>query len=241
MKIKLIISYDGSKFQGSQTQPHQNAVEDVLSTALSRVGIYEKPSSSSRTDKGVHANNQVVCVRCGEHFSDLNRLKSLINCHAHPYIHIKKIQKVSENFQVRFDAKARAYRYIISHDEFSVFESDYVVYMPKFDIKKANEVLQNFIGTHDFSSFMKTGSDTKSPIREISKAFCYEYKNKTIIVFKANGFLRGQVRLMVACLLKSLKYKNSSELLKAQLQNTKILTRIPAPPQGLYLNRVFYN
>ena len=87
---------------------------------------------------------------------------------------------------------------------------------------------------------MKTGSDTKSPMREIYKAFCYTHKEQTIIVFKANGFLRGQVRLMVANLLKALKQKDGSELIKSSLNGRPALTRIPAPAEGLYLNRVFY-
>lgn len=87
---------------------------------------------------------------------------------------------------------------------------------------------------------MKTGSDTKSPVREIYKAFCYTYKEQTIIVFKANGFLRGQVRLMVANLLKALKQKDGSDLIKASLNGRPAITRIPAPAEGLYLNRVFY-
>lgn len=241
MRVLLIFSYDGSMFQGSQMQPHENSVENTLAKALGHVGIFSKIISSSRTDKEVHANNQASCVDIGEHFTDLNRLKNLINRHANPHINIKNIYKVSQNFHPRYDAKARAYRYIINHGEFNVFSSKYEVFLPKFDIKKANELLSLFIGEHDFSMFMKTGSDTKSPVREIYKAFCYPYKNKTIITFKANGFLRAQVRLMIACILKALKYENSTELLKAQLKNKKALTRIPSAAQGLYLNRVFYH
>ncbi|WP_169776643.1 tRNA pseudouridine(38-40) synthase TruA [Campylobacter mucosalis] len=240
MKIQLIFSYDGSKFQGSQTQPHENGVEDALKRALSHVGIFSKITSSGRTDKDVHANNQSASVECGEHFSDLERLKSLINRHARPHINVKFIRRVSDDFQPRFDAVARSYRYVISHDEFSVFRANYELFLPKFDVKKANELLSLFIGRHDFSSFMKVGSDTKNPVREIYKAFCYEYKNKTIIVFKANGFLRAQVRLMVAAVLKGLKHKNANELIKKQLNNQAIFTRMPAPAQGLYLNRVHY-
>ena len=81
---------------------------------------------------------------------------------------------------------------------------------------------------------------TKTPVREIYKAFCYAYKEQTIIVFKANGFLRGQVRLMVANLLKALKQKDGSELIKSSLNGRPAITRIPAPAEGLYLNRVFY-
>lgn len=244
MKLKLTFSYDGSKFQGSQTQPHKNGVEDGLARALAHVGIFAKITSSSRTDKDVHALGQVASVEAGEHFKDLKRLQNLINKHAHPYIHIKNIEHVSQSFHPRYDAKFRAYRYVISHDEFSPFLANYQIFMPKFDVKRANSLLKNFIGEHDFSLFMKTGSDTKSPIRRIKSAFCYEYKNKTIIVFKANGFLRAQVRLMVACMLKAMKFPNGDELIRAQLDPNspyaKPLTRIPAPAQGLYLNRVFY-
>ena len=118
MRLKLVFSYDGSKFQGSQTQPHENGVEDALGAALAHVGIFSKIISSSRTDKGVHANNQVACVECGEHFSDLTRLKALINRHAHPAVHVKFISRVQDCFHPRYDATARAYRYVINHGEF---------------------------------------------------------------------------------------------------------------------------
>jgi len=240
MKIALVFSYDGSKFQGSQTQPHENGVEDVLARALAHVGIFNRPTSSSRTDKGVHADNQVAHVLCGDHFSDFLRLAGLINRHAHPHIHVKKIFAVADNFHARYDASARTYRYLIDHGEFNVFSANYSAFLPKFSIARANELLKIFIGEHDFSSFMKTGSDTKSPVRKIYKAFCYERGDRTIIVFKANGFLRGQVRLMVAAVLKALKFKNGNELIRAQLENRAVFTRMPAPAQGLYLNRVHY-
>lgn len=240
MKLKLTFSYDGSKFQGSQTQPHENGVEDALAVALAHVGIFNKITSSSRTDKEVHANNQVACMECGEHFKDFKRLANLINRHAHPHIHIKKIERADEGFHPRYDAKFRQYRYIINHGEFNPFLAPYNTFAPKFDIKKANEILALFVGEHNFSAFMKFGSDTKSPMRIVSKAFCYRYGEKTIIIFKANGFLRAQVRLMVATTLKALNLKDGAELVNLALQEQKPLTRIPAAPNGLYLNRVFY-
>jgi Pseudouridylate synthase len=142
--------------------------------------------------------------------------------------------------------------------------------LPKIDVKKANEILNLFVGTHDFIAFMKLGSDSKNTIRTITKAFCYSHKNKTIIVFKADGFLRSQIRLIVASLLKALTIENGDKLIyealnlkskenskydiknginlpqnkiskmTEKLANTTPLTRIPAPPNGLYLNRIFY-
>ena len=68
VKLKLVYSYDGSKFSGSQSQSHGRGVEDVLRAALGRVGIFAPLISSSRTDKGVHALRQVSCVECAVHW-----------------------------------------------------------------------------------------------------------------------------------------------------------------------------
>ena len=216
MRLKLVFSYDGSKFQGSQTQPHENGVEDALGVALAHVGIFSKIISSSRTDRGVHANNQVACVECGEHFKDFAHLRALINRHAHPAIHVKFISRVKDDFHPRYDATARAYRYIVNHGEFSPFLSSYETFLPKFDLNLANELLALFVGEHDFSAFMKLGSDVKSPVRRVAKAFCYERGERTIIVFKANGFLRAQVRLMVASVLRALELAKSGKFRQTQ-------------------------
>ena len=221
MWLKLVFSYDGSKFQGSQTQPHENGVEDALGAALAHVGIFSKIISSSRTDKGVHANNQVACVECGEHFRDFARLRALINRHAHPAIHVKFISRVKDDFHPRYDATARAYRYVINHGEFSPFLSPYETFLPKFDPNLANELLALFVGEHNFSAFMKLGSDVKSPVRRVSKAFCYARGERTIIIFKANGFLRAQVRLMVASVLKALELAKSGKFRQTQVQEFK--------------------
>lgn len=243
MKIALIYSYDGSKFDGSQTQPNLTAVEDSLNLALTHVGIFENVLSSSRTDKDVHALAQVSTTHCGEHFSNLNHLRNLINRHAHPNIHIKKIIQVDESFQVRFDAKFRTYRYILNHNKFDPFSAKYCYFCAKKDINRLNLALKFFVGKHDFSEFMKTGGNSKNPVKTINYAFAYEYKNLTIIKFKSSGFLRSQVRMMVANALKSLDddrfFKlNSSE--NGSKFNLKSITKIPSFAGALYLHRVFY-
>lgn len=232
MHLKLVFSYDGSKFQGSQTQPHENGVEDALGAALAHVGIFSKIISSSRTDKGVHANNQVACVECGEHFSDLTRLKALINRHAHPAIHVKFISRVQDCFHPRYDATARAYRYIVNHGEFSPFLAPYETFLPRFDLNLANELLALFVGGHDFSAFMKLGSDVKSPVRRVKKAFCYARGERSIIVFKANGFLRAQVRLMVASVLKALELAKSGKSKETDALEFKFECTRKAKPGG---------
>ena len=128
------------------------------------------------------------------------------------------------------------------------------------NINVLNEILHIFIGKHDFTGFMKSGSDEKSPVREIFRAYAFSHKDYTIIKFCANGFLRSQVRLMVANALFALRKiekmrlnlnskfgkidanfnGNLVQICREILRIDTPLTRIPAPPNGLYLQRVFY-
>ena len=232
VKLKLVYSYDGSKFSGSQSQPHGRGVEDVLRAALGRVGIFAPLISSSRTDKGVHALRQVSCVECTVHW-ELPRLKELINRHCAPYIFVRHISPVPRDFHPRYDAVARCYRYVLNHGRPSPFLSDFCVFYPRVDLAALNAALANFVGEHDFSEFMKSGSDIKSPVRELYVARAYSFRNLTLINFKANGFLRAQVRLMVANALKSVQSGRNISFSQA-------LSRIPFPPNGLYLSNVSY-
>ena len=232
VKLKLVYSYDGSKFSGSQSQPHGRGVEDVLRAALGRVGIFAPLISSSRTDKGVHALRQVSCVECAVHW-ELSRLKELINRHCAPYIFVQHISPVPRDFHPRYDAVARCYRYVLNHGRPSPFLSDFCVFYPRVDIAALNAALANFVGEHDFSEFMKSGSDIKSPVRELYIARAYSFRNLTLINFKANGFLRAQVRLMVANALKSVQSGR-------KISFSRALSRIPFPPNGLYLSGVSY-
>lgn len=240
MKLKFVFSYDGSAFLGSAKQPHKKSVQDSFENALSHLGIYNSFLMASRTDKGVHANNAVGCVECEDYFKDLHYLKNQLNKYTHPFIHIKQIQKMEQDFEVRFDVKAREYRYVFNHDKFNPFLSRYTYFYPSFDINQANELLALFNGEHNFKLFQKEGSSTKSTIRKMYFAKAYAYKKLSIFTFRANGFLRAQIRLSVASVLAVLENRLSKEQLKEQIEAKKEHCRILAPPNGLYLHRILY-
>lgn len=240
MKLKIIFAYDGSHFQGSASQAHQNTVQDKLSSALHHLGIFERALFASRTDKGVHALNAVASVVCGEHFKDLNALKNRLNYFAHPHIHIKHIQRVDDDFQVRFHAKMRTYRYLLNHGTFSPFLAPYFFFCPQIELSKTNEILSHFVGKHDFKMFQKQNEAQKDSIRTIYRARAYHYKHLSVLEFKADGFLRSQIRLIVAAVFKVLEKKISTKELKEQINALKEHSRTPALPNGLYLNRIFY-
>jgi tRNA pseudouridine38-40 synthase len=102
------------------------------------------------------------------------------------------------------------------------------------------EALNAFEGEHDFLYFHKTGSPVHTTVRTLYKSRYYRMGDTHIITFEANGFLRSQVRLMVEAALQYAQKKIGLHALCSQIDcKTRSITR-PAPPQGLYLAKIFY-
>lgn len=240
MRLKLVFSYDGSCFEGSATQPHKNSVQDRLHEALRHLGIFARPLFASRTDKGVHALRAVAQVDCGEHFKDLDFLKNTLNKFAKPHIFIKDVSVLEPDFEVRFRARVREYRYIFKHGAFSPFLANYYHFYPEFDIVRANELLALFKGRHDFRLFCKFSKLDKSTTRTLFEARAYRHKDMSVFHFRANAFLRGQIRMMCAAVLKGLEYRLSEEQIIMQLKGEQSFSRTLAPASGLYLSRIVY-
>ena len=240
-RVKIIFSYDGSKFFGSQTQrDNKQTVMGTLQRAIKALGIEKIALSSGRTDRGVHALNQVCHLDIPNYFFNLGKLRKNLNYFVMPYIYIKNISFVNSNFHARFSAKKRLYRYIVSHKSYNPIFADYYSFMPALNLNILNENIKEFEWIHDFSYFKKQGSITHSDTRIIYKAFAYQKDNYTIINFLGNSFLRSQIRIMCDFLFKIERGKFKKEDLKQQLrlQNRQQISL--APSSGLYLSRIYY-
>ncbi len=240
MRVKAIVAYDGSRFNGFQSQKHtSNTIMHRLQSACKRVGISSKIVGSGRTDAGVHATAQVIHFDIPPFWEDLQKLQSYLNAHLSPFITIKSIQFVKKDFHARYSAKKRAYRYIVAKKPPSVFEAAYKSFF-YLDSEKTRKALQLFIGERDFVYFHKTGSDTKSTIRTIYKARLYEREDFYVIYIEANGFLRAQIRMIIDSLRKVSENSLHIDQLKMQIAAKEQFSTTLAPPNGLYLCRVMY-
>ncbi|GAB6045208.1 tRNA pseudouridine(38-40) synthase TruA [Caminibacter profundus] len=238
-KVLAIISYDGSKFYGMQIQPNKKTVQGEIEKALKKLNINSTITHAGRTDRGVHGLNQVITFKIPL-FWNIKKLQTSLNKILHPYIHIKKIKITHKDFNPRFDAKKRSYRYILT-PYFSPHIADYMTYYPKkINLTLLNEALKVFEGEHDFEYFAKTGSEVNSYIRKIYNTKIFKYKDKIIIKIIGNGFLRGQIRIIIDFLLKINENKLTIDDLKSQLRKEKLISKHLAPPQGLYLERIWY-
>jgi tRNA pseudouridine38-40 synthase len=236
MRCAFTLVYNGTSFLGSQIQSEtNNTVLGNVEHVLKELGINSKVVASGRTDKGVHATGQVCHIDLPAFWSDLERLKKVLNQMLPHAIHVKNIRAVDDEFHARYSAKKRVYRYIIKEAQSNPFEDDFVTFLEEVNFEKVKKNIKLFTGEHDFKGFMKTGSEVKTTTRIIYKAFAYRYKDFIILNFEANGFLRSQIRLMVGSLLNL----NANEI-QEQLACKATYKVKPAPSNGLYLAKIKY-
>ena len=240
MKVKAVIAYDGSSYQGFQKQKRTpQTVSHAIESALRSLQITDSIVASGRTDAGVHATGQVIHFDLPSYWQDPEKLKRALNRQLTD-ISFKHISRVASGFHARFSAQKRLYRYVFKTTTPSVFEHSYVSFYPTFDTARLAAALHCFEGEHDFSCFHKSGTDTHTNIREIYKSIYQKRGNYHYIYFQANGFLRAQVRMMVEASMMhaqgTLPLSALKEQIGAKIQHT---TRL-APPQGLYLARITY-
>jgi len=236
MRVALTLAYDGTHFFGSQIQSEtKRTIFGQLEAVLFELGVDFRIVASGRTDRGVHATGQVCHLDLPLFWNDLERLKTIINQKLPSSIKVLKIKQVSDTFHARYSAKRRSYRYLIKVGESNPFEANYITFVKELDFKSLQKKIALFVGEHDFVAFMKSGSDVSSTTRVIYRAFAYKHKGVIVLHFEANGFLRSQIRLMVAALLSL-----DTQEIKDRLNNTANTNLRPAPSSGLYLARILY-
>lgn len=242
MRVKLTLSYNGSRFAGSQVQTEtRNTVMGQLHAALLRLGIDTKTVPSGRTDAGVHAFRQVIHFDLPPHWNDLEKLHFFLARQLPATIKLRRIEKADDAFHARFSAKRRVYRYLLSDRPANPFEAELVTFHPRpLDLDIINAALQLFEGTHDFDYFKKSGSDVNHHVRTVYRAFAYAHRGYTILYFEANSYLRSQIRMMADAVLRVNDARLTLEQLREQINCRARHTTGRAPASGLYLSKVIY-
>lgn len=242
MRVKVTLSYNGSRFRGSQTQTRTaDTVMGVLTRALVRLGIDSEPVASGRTDAGVHAFRQVVHLDLPPFWTSLTKLQFMLHKQLPLFIRIRRIEPVADDFHARFSAKRRVYRYVMSDKEPSPFEADLVTFTATpLDLELINRAMRLFEGTHDFEFFMKTGSDVHHCVRTIHKAFAYRHRGYVVLYFEANAYLRSQIRMMAGSVLKVNDRRITLDQLQVQVERKVRHNTHLAPAAGLYLSKIIY-
>ena len=106
---KIDISYNGTNFHGFQQQPKNRTIQGEILEVLDRLIDNYELNYSGRTDSGVHAKSQIISVRSQHELNSkfVHSFNSLITNE----IRMNKLSKVKDEFNPRFDAKSRVYRF----------------------------------------------------------------------------------------------------------------------------------
>ena len=240
--IKLKYRYDGSLFYGFQRQIDKRTVQGEIERLL---GILLKEevnlTSSGRTDRGVHALVQVSNFKTSS-VIPVDRLKYALNRGLPQDIDIIEVEECDEEFNSRFDAKKRGYRYVMSWDK-NPFKSRYETYIyGKIDIDRFKEILAPLVGVHDFNNFRMSDCGSKTSVREIYSIDVIPLDEHSVAVdIMGNSFLKSQIRIMMGTALDIYFGQRDENVLKEMLENPgKSYFKRVAEPNGLYLAKVEY-
>ncbi len=233
--IKITLEYDGTDFSGWQLQPGKRTVQGELEKALKIIfGKRIRVTGSGRTDTGVHALGQVASFAVPKEFP-AEKLKNAINGNVSNDIFVKECKKMPEDFNSRFSAALRIYRYQIAKEK-SVFNKRYFFQIDgKLNIKDMKRASKELLGMKDFTH-LATKDRGSCYVKKIK---IEEKENNIFIEIEADHFLRRMVRGIVGLLIAVGKREISPTEVKDVLSGTKRRPSI-APPEGLFLVKVRY-
>ncbi|WP_433959648.1 tRNA pseudouridine(38-40) synthase TruA [Cytobacillus horneckiae] len=245
MKIKCIVSYDGTLFAGYQVQPKLRTVQGELEGALKKLhkGHEVKVAASGRTDAGVHAVGQVIHFETALNIP-ADRWGVALNSLLPADITVIDMAAASDDFHARFDAVGKEYRYtVLRSAQRNPFMRNYAYHYPySLDLALIEAAKTHLMGTHDFTSFCSAKSEVEDRVRELRSIEVHEDGDKLIFSFIGNGFLYNMVRILTGTLLSvgagEIAPDEIPEILK---KKNRIYAGKTAPAHGLYLWEVFYN
>lgn len=243
MKYKIVFSYDGSKYFGYAIQENErNTIQEVVEKSISTILNSEtKIYASGRTDKGVHALNQVATFDYDKKIN-LSKFRNGLNKMLPNDIFIKKASKVDDEFNARFSCKSKTYLYVINLGDYNPFLRNFEYTIKDLDMKLMRQCAKLFIGEHCFQNFTSKKEDQDNFVRIIYKISFKETKDNHILVeFKGNGFMKYMVRKLMGAIIEVGRGHISLEFVKKLLDSSKrdIIT-YTAPPHALFLKKVEY-
>ena len=240
-KILMIVEYNGTNFYGWQKQKGRRTVQGELEEKIMLL-TKEKCTveGSGRTDKGVHALNQVATATISSKIP-LANFKIALNKFLSDDVVVKRVKICKNDFHPRFDAKRKTYEYVVDISKTRrAIDYNLITYYPyKVDFERMKRASALFIGKHNFKAFCSARANVSSYEREIYELKISKQGNRIKFLITGNGFLYNMVRIIVGTLL-NIEKIGEENILKAFESGDRSLTGKTMPPNGLYLKKVEY-
>jgi tRNA pseudouridine38-40 synthase len=199
-RFRATVEYDGTEFSGFQLQVGTRTVQGELEAALARLsgGVRQPVMGAGRTDAGVHATGQVIAFTYPGSLS-VEALTEALDGMLPPDVAIRDLRRAPAGFNPRYAARYREYRYSVWNGPRSPLRERTALWVRTgLDVAAMASAATAFEGRHDFSTF---GGADPQPVRTIHRIRVRRQGSTVTIDVRADAFLRGMVRRIVAALL----------------------------------------
>ncbi len=242
MNYKLTIAFDGSAYKGWQFQKNALTVQEVMTDTANR--FFSSPATvtgCSRTDSGVHAQNYVCNIKT-ERIIPCDAVVRGMNTLLPDTVAVKSCEEAAEDFHARYDCKSKEYHYKILNtgipDPFMAKRAYCIA--ARLDADKMTEDAVPLLGTHNFASFMASGSKIVDPTRTVFKAEAVREGDIITFSISADGFLYNMVRIIVGTLIDLNLGRTKLTMPEIIESRSRSAAGFTAPPDGLILYRAEY-
>jgi tRNA pseudouridine38-40 synthase len=242
MRWRIVLEYDGKRFEGWQKQGEKRTIAGAIEAALERIVGPTEIEGSGRTDAGVHALAQVAAFDT-EVVRGAREVRDGLNFHLPLDISCVSAELVADDFDPRRWAHQKRYRYsFLDRPSRSPLRDDRAWHLRgKLDVEKMASAAAYLVGRHDFSTFRHTGCGARHPIRQIDAATVARVGEEVHLEVTGNGFLRHMVRIIAGTLADVGLGRRSPESVNDALAARDRARGGPtAPPGGLCLLWVSY-
>jgi tRNA pseudouridine38-40 synthase len=243
-RFRLLVEYDGTPYCGWQRQANGRSVQGAIEEAFLRLGGGPVTlKGAGRTDTGVHAAGQVAHADFPRDWS-ADKLREALNAHLRPEpVAILEAAIVGDDFDARFSAIARHYRYVILDRRAPPALDAHRVWHVRTRLDEAamGAAARVLIGHHDFTTFRSAHCQSKSPVKTLDRLDVIRDGDRIEILASARSFLHNQVRSMVGSVkLVGEGRWTAADLAAALEAKSRDACGAVAPAAGLTLMKVDY-
>jgi len=228
-RYALKVFYIGTNYFGFQRQKELNTIEGCLFKAFQNAELIQdsevfRYGAAGRTDRGVHALGQVIAFSTSKKV-----ILGQLNANLPQDIRVWAISQVSEEFNPRFDALSKHYKYFLPYEE-------------TMNLETMKTAADHLIGIHNFKNLSKSDHHA-NPIREIIQLKLTKLNNILQFDIIGKSFLWEMVRKIVFVLALVGKNLMAFSEFKKLLDPSFTPKRgiIPAPAWGLLLYHLHYS
>ena len=244
MNYRMLISYDGTSYNGWQKQGNtRNTIQGIFENIISRmVGAETEVHGSGRTDAGTHAEGQVANFHADINMS-ADEIKQYINKYLPNDIAVLEVSEAGDRFHSRLNAQKKTYVYRIWNSDVSdVFKQRFMFkYEKPLDMEKMKEAASYLCGEHDFTSFCSNKRYKKSKVRTVYSIDIEKIGDEIRLTFNGNGFLYNMVRIMAGTIVECGEGKIKAEDIPKIIESkNRESAGVTLPACGLTLKKVEY-